>query len=55
MNAKQKANAIEKLDKLKEAVADGRVAWMALSIKFKDGATLAIHSEGAPKRPRGLS
>ena len=43
------------LEKAMAALDDCRVEWIALSVKFTDGASIAVHSKDAPKRPKGVS
>ena len=53
-----KAQAEDYIGYLQLAIKDlkeGSVAWMAYSLKYNDGSSVAIHSKDAPKRPRGLS
>ena len=54
MNKKQKEAAEKHLLKIIGAIHRGEVEWWAISVKFKTY-RIAIHSEGAPKRPRGLA
>jgi len=46
---------IKYLERTIEQIKAGKVKWVALSVKFNDGGSVAVHSKGAPKRPRGLS
>lgn len=38
-----------------ESIDKGQVMWVAISTRYISGSTLAVHSNGAPKRPRGMS
>ncbi len=55
MNKKQGAAYAMHLHRVIDKIANGEVVWAAISVRFKDGGTIAIHSKGAPKRPRGVS
>lgn len=55
MNKNQKADIIHSLEKLIGSVRHGHIEWVAFSAKYNDGSTIAIHTEKAPKRPRGIS
>ncbi len=52
---KERTAAIETLERQIANIKNGRVHWIALSVKYHSGETLAIHTKGAPKRPRGLA
>ena len=45
----------ENLKEFITMILKGETQWWALSIKTDGGTTIALHSEKAPKRPRGLS
>ena len=45
---------IKYLERMVEKIKDGKVEWVALSVKFNDGGRVAIHSKGAPNRPQGI-
>lgn len=38
-----------------EKIRSGEMYWCAISMKFMDGGTVALHTKDAPKRPRGMS
>ena len=55
MNKEQSEDYIKYLERTIEKIKSGEVEWAALSVKFKDGGSMAVHSKTAPKRPRGVS
>ena len=55
MNKEQSKDYIKHLEHTIEDIEAGEVEWAALSVKFKDGSSIAIHSKTAPLRPRGVS
>jgi hypothetical protein len=38
-----------------DQLEDNAVEWVAISVKYNDGSRIAVHSEEAPDRPRGMS
>ncbi len=42
------------LKDISKEITDDDVEWIAISVKYKDGITTALHSAGAPKRPQGI-
>ena len=54
MNRAQREKGAQQLTTFIEQILDGKVDWFAITVKYP-GVTLAIHTEGAPKRPRGIS
>lgn len=55
MNAKEKRQTVRYLESVIKVVKEGRVEWVAISHRTDKGTTLAMHTAGAPKRPKGLS
>ncbi len=55
MNKEQSKDYIKYLKRTIIRIEAGEVEWAALSVKFKDGGSMAVHSKTAPKRPRGVS
>lgn len=39
---------------INNVIGSGNIQWIAVSVKFDDGLSMAYHSKNAPKRPRGL-
>ena len=54
MTELQQKTAVSELKRVIQDIERGRVKWWAVSVRFLNGATVAIHSEHAPNRPRGL-
>jgi len=40
---------------LADAATDGRIEWIAISVKRANGNREAIHSKDAPDRPQGIT
>ena len=55
MNKQEGKAYIKYLETTIEKIVLGVVEWVALSVKFKHGGRIAIHSKNAPKRPSGVS
>lgn len=52
---KEREYAVLVLERTIAQIKSGHVHWIALSVKFHDGHTRAVHTKGAPKRPKGLA
>lgn len=40
--------------KLEALILAGKVEWIALSLRTTSDVAITIHTEGAPKRPKGM-
>lgn len=40
---------------ISKSLTNDKVGWIAVSIKYKDGGRITVHSRDAPSRPKGLS
>ena len=54
MNKAQREQGAEQLTLFIQQILDGKVDWFAITVKYPEG-TIAIHTEDAPKRPKGIS
>ncbi len=43
------------LENFSKALTDDKVEWIAISMKYKSGGRIAVHSRDAPARPSGMS
>ncbi len=54
MNNKQKRAAAGYLEHFVKEIRAGKVDWYAITVKYPNS-RISIHTEGAPKRPKGMS
>lgn len=54
MNKLQREQGAEQLTLFAKQILGSKVDWYAITVKYPSG-TIAIHSDGAPKRPKGIS
>lgn len=54
MTEKQRAVSATYLERFAEEVRQGKVVWFAVTVKYPNS-SIAIHTKGAPKRPKGIS
>lgn len=52
---KERAAAAKILEHIIDEIHAGKVNWIAISTKYHSGALIAVHTKGAPKRPKGMS
>lgn len=50
----QQEKFLKVVKKLEALIFADKVEWIALSLRTTSDVTITIHTEGAPKRPKGL-
>ena len=55
MTRKQLDAGVEHFEQVIRDLKTGRVKWWAVSVKFLNDSSYALHSEHAPKRPQGIT